>query len=422
MERQNRILTILSLLLLVLVAVVVLTKAPERDAGADGPPEHAAFPEWTADDVVNLELASSKGTLAFARVDGAWSMKQPKELPVEDRKVAEVVERLVGLKVVERELTGPPERFELGAPTRVKVTLTHKDGRSGSLWVGRDAPVGYDAYLAETDGGPVRLGNTQLQSLVRRTADDFRTRLVWKMSPGGAKRIVFERAGTIVTLRKDEHGWWLAESGVRADGEAVEEWLGRASGVAFDSFLDDVDLDTVGLAHPSESITVEDAGGVHVLRFGTADTAGTAAQGDGPPGRVGATGTELPRYAGWEATQLLPVRRWEIERVEIAGEGHDAVFVKVDGAWRRDGGGPVEGMDRFFDALSAVKADRTRSAASPGEGTLRVTVGMGEGRAEAVRLGAAGRDGMRAAQETSGGPAFWVADTTLQALFTALPR
>ncbi len=421
-ERQNRILTILSFLLLVLVAAVVLTKDPERDAASDGPPEHAAFPEWTADDVVTLELASQGGTLAFARVDGSWAMKQPRELPVEDRKVAEVVERLVGVKVVERELTGPAERFELGAPTRVKVTMTRKDGTSRSLWVGRDAPVGYDAYVSETEGGPVRLGSTQLQALVRRGADDFRTRLVWKMAPGSAKRIVFETAGTAVTLRKDDHGWWMGDSGVRADGEAVEEWLGRASGVAFDSFLDDVELDTVGLARPERSVTVEDAGGVHVLRFGTADASGTAAQGDGPPGRVGAGATELVRASGWEATQLLPVRRWEIDRVEIVGEAHDAVFTKVDGAWRREGGGNVEGMDRFFDALSAVKADRASAAAAPGDGSLRVTVGMGEGRSESVRLGAPGRDGVRAAQETAGGPPFSVPDAGVQAMITAIPR
>ncbi len=421
MERQNRLVMALSLVLLALVAIVVFTKSPEKGADDDGPAEHAAFQEWKSDEVTRLELTRAGTTLAFARVDGAWTMEAPKKVPVDDRKVDEVVDKLVGVRLQERTMGADAATYELGPDQRVDVALTRKDGTVVHLFVGRDAPVGYAAYVQERADGPVLVSTSQLQSLVRRGVDDFRTRTLWKVSAGTAKRAVIEDGSTKVILRKDDHGWWLGDAGPRVSGEAVEGWLSELSTVSADALLDEVDPATIGLAQPSASVTLEDADGTHVLRFGSTTPEGVHAQGDGPPARVPATARTLVKTDGWLDTELLPVRRWEVDHVEIELDGVKKSYTKADGVWKNAAGASVDGVDRLFDAIAAVKVDRTLAAGPVSALAGAFTLGQGTTRVETVQFSAAGKDGTRVGQDRAGGPPFVVDGAALAAVISAAP-
>ena len=419
MERQNRTITIVSLVLVALVAVVVLDKDREPPTDYDAPPEHAAFETLEASDVFGLSLKSASETLTFERRDDGWTLVAPRELRVDDRKVQEVVDRLASLRLEERTLTAERKGYGLDEANRVAVALTRKDGTVLDLWVGHDAKVGYDAYVAETVDGPVLLAKAQLRSLVARSIDDFRDRKAWRISSGTATRIVIEdaREGTLrkVEVVKDASGLpgWRLVDGARADEDAIQEWLARATTVNATRFGDGMDLAEVGLAQPRASVTVVDADGTHVLRFGadSPDDAATWAQGDGGAVLLGPDATDLLTSTDWALARAIPLHRFTVDRVEVTLDGATTRLAKTDGTWSRQDGGTIGDIQTVFEALDAVKADRAPGAQAPSPiiGTLVVAEGD---RTLTIELGPA-RDGWHPARE-AGGPAYRIEAATLR--------
>src|SRR5436190_4420475 len=99
-DRQIRLLTILSAVLLVLVAVLVLVKPPETDDNEEGAKFSPAFGEAVdASTVTGIDLESAAGTVHLARVDGVWRLTAPFEGLAEERKVEDLVRTLTELEV-----------------------------------------------------------------------------------------------------------------------------------------------------------------------------------------------------------------------------------------------------------------------------------------------------------------------------------
>lgn len=424
MERQNRLITFLSVALLALVALVVLGKDPAKKAGEDDDHEPPSEKVWEGqkDDLERLALRNESGEIVFEKKDGAWTMTAPKPLPVEDRKVTEVVERFAALEVQERELTGDLATYGLDAAQRAEVELRGKDGKSLVVYVGKDAPVGFRTYVALAPEGPALLASTQVHDLAARKADDFRSNVAWKASAGTAKRVRIQEGDRAVVLRKDDHGWWLGDEGPRASEEAVQDWLAKAEALRVVEFLDDADPAHLGLATPTTTITVEDEGGTHELRLGARAGEGVAAQGDGGPVRLGLDAAELAKLDGWTDTKLIPVRKWQVDGVEVQLGDRTGRYTRKEGVWTDAAGKEVQ-VDPLLEAMAGAAADRSApGVAAPASTWGRVSLAEGETRKEAVVLGPPGPDGAHAAKDEAGGPPFLVPAATVQALGAALPQ
>jgi hypothetical protein len=424
-ERQNRLLTILATVLLVLVAIAVFAKKPDEDAGDPDAPAQRDLFELEADTVQSLTLVNAAGSLSFAKADGAWKMTAPREGPVEERRVTEIVDRIADLKVQEKGFDGALADFGLDEAARVTVTVGTGDGKTLTLYVGRDAPVGYRGYVAESADGPALLASSRVSELVKRTPDDFRSKEPWKLSTATARRIRIEdtaAAGpTAVVLRKDDHGWWLGDDGPRASTEAVDEWLSRASLLRAESFLDGVDPATVGLVAPTTSIVVEDDAGTHTLTLGQRDEAGVAARTDAGLVRFGADGVDLVKLDGWVADGLLPIRRTQLDGVDVKLGPKAAQFTRGDGGWLDAQGAETPLADALLEALEAAKADRTGAPVALTETWGAITLKEGGDRSEGLTIGQELPAGGRAAKDNAGGPPFRLPPETLTALSAALP-
>ncbi len=422
MERQNRLLTVLATVLLVLVAIAVFAKKPEKDAGDPDAPAQRALFTFEADTVQSLTLVNPSGTISFAKADGAWKMTAPRELPVEERRVTEIVDRLASLKVQEKGFDGALADFGLDEATRATVTVGTGDGASLTLYVGRDAPVGYRGYVAEKPEGPALLASSRVSELVQRTPDDFRSKEPWTLSTGTARRIRIEDGGRSVVLRKDDHGWWIGDDGPRASTEAVDEWLSRANLLRVSTFLDGVDPATVGLDAPTTTVVVEDDGGTHTLRLGARDESGVAAQTDAGLVRFGPDGAELVKLDGWAAEGLLPIRRADLDTVEITLGPKTARFTRADGGWMDASGAETPVADALLAAMEAAKADRTSPpVASLTETWGSIVLSEGADRAETLTIGQALPTGGRAARDAAGGPPFRLPAESIDALAATLP-
>ncbi len=420
MDRQNRLVTGLLLVFLVLAAVVWFGEPPTRDAeeAATKPPSRVAFEGLKAEDVTRIVLRRASGELRFERTDGEWAMTAPRALAVEQRKVQEIADRFAPLELEDRSLTGTPESYGLDATNRVEVELAKEDGTTVRVFVGNDAPVGWAAYAAEAADGPAFVATRQLRDLAARGIDDFRSKNAWSISPGTARRVRIASEGREVILRKDDHGWWLGDAGPRADADAVDKWLGDASGAKVAAFLDDADPASVGLSPPASSLVVEDADGTHTLDLGPAGPDGAAARLDaGAPFRVDTAALALLDTTGWESPTLLPVRRAQIDRIDVADGDLSAVFVRGDTGWTREGG-PAFDVEPILAAIEAARADRVATAGELGTARGRISLLEGADRRETVLLGEVTAQG-RVAKDEAGGPTFVVPTADLDAILAA---
>lgn len=423
MERQNRILTVLSIALLALVAVFVLGKDPAKKAGEDDhePPSEKVW-DPPKDELERVSLRNEHGETVFEKKDGAWTMTAPRPLPVEDRKVNEVVDRFAALEVQERELAGDLATYGLDEAQRAVVELRGKEGKALTIYVGKDAPVGNRTYVALKPEGPALVASSQVRDLATRKPDDFRSHVAWKASAGTAKRVRIQQGDRAVVLRKDDHGWWLGDDGPRASEEAVLDWLGKAEALRVVEFLDDADPANLGLTTPSATLVVEDAGGTHELRLGARAGEAVAAQGEGGPVRVGLDALELVKLDGWVDGTLLPVRKWQVDGVEVQLGDRTGRFTRKEGTWT-DAAGKEASVDPFLEALAGAAVDRaTPGVAAPASTWGRVALAEGDTRKEIVVLGPPGPDGAHPAKDEAGGPPFLVPAATVEALRAALPQ
>ncbi|MFZ5478367.1 MAG: DUF4340 domain-containing protein [Myxococcota bacterium] len=421
MERQNRLITGLLLAFLVLVLVAYFGKEPAKKADDDSPPERKVL-EWKSDDVTSLELAGPGRTVTFAKTDGVWKMTAPKEAPAEERKVTEIVDRITGLEVEEREITGNLADFGLDPEHRTAVTLKKADGTSATVYVGKDTPVGYRTYVAEKPDGPVLLAATRIGEMAQRGPDDFRAREPWRVSSATARRVRVEDAGRSVVLRKDDHGWWLGDEGPRVDEAKVQDWLAKASALRAETFHDGVDPASLGLASATTTIQVEDDTGTHALRYGNRDAGGVDVLGDqGPAMRLGPEALELLILDGWTSSELLTVRRWQVDTIEVQLGDVTARLAKKDGKWTDAAGKEVE-VDALLDAVESGTADRARAdVPAPATPWGKVVLAEGATRREEVTIGEP-VDGGRVAKDAAGGPPFVVPQATIDAIVAAVPK
>jgi hypothetical protein len=421
-ERQNRLLTVLVTVLLVLVAIALFGKKPDDDAGADpdAPPEHKLF-TFDAATAQTLALTNGATTISFEKAEGTWKMTAPKQIAVEERRVTEILDRIASLKVQDKGFDGPLADFGLDEAGRATVDIGTGDGKHLVLYVGRDAPVGYGSYAAEKPEGPALLASSRVGDLVKRGPDDFRSKEPWKIATGSAHRVRIEDAGTTVVLRKDDHGWWLGDDGPRAASDKVDDWLSRAGMLRAESFEDGADPATLGLATPSAAITVDDDAGTHELKFGNRDEKGIEAQSDAGLIRLGTDAVDLLKPTAWTETKLLPVRHAQVDTVDVLLGDKTGRFLRADDAWQDAAGAASTAPDAILTAIEAATADRASAPVALTETWGHVTLAEGTSRTETVTLGQVLPDGSRAAKDEAGGPTFRVPAAALTAIAAALP-
>lgn len=423
MERQNRLLTILSVVFLLLIVVVVLGKDDrKRTPGEDGAPaRHDLFPYESAD-VTGVTITTGGKDLTFTRENGKWVLAGSDSITIDDRRVSELVDRFASLEVEERTIAGKPEDLGLDDDHAVQVAFTTAS-QTHRVWLGKDTTVGYATYLKEAADGPIQLASSKVGDLVRRGVDDFRSKEVWSISSATARRIRIEAGGRSVVLRRDTHGWWLGDEGPRADKDTIDEWLRDAQSVRSAGFLDDQTPASAGLDSPAARIEVEDEAGTSTLRFGPPEDDGAIAATDHGVVRVGTDAMDLVRLDGWESKQLIPVRRYQIDRLEVRLGDRSIALTRAEGKWSDADGNPSALGDALLQKLEDAPADHARTGLPARQGEYgRILLAEGADRTETVVIGQELGDGTRVATDAAGGPPFAVTQAALDSIASGLPE
>ena len=422
MERQNRLLTISFIILLALVVLLFIDNKQNGGKKHSDDPNALATHElvdYKPEDIVKVTVQNGAAeAVKFEKSTGEWAMVAPKQVAIDASKVSEIVDRLDPVLVEERTLSGEAAGYGLDPLTRAQVTLESADGRSWTVWVGKETTVGFGTYVQTAEGGPVGVAQKHLADITHRGIDDFRTKTVWTFSTGTARRVTVKRGEANVVLRKDDHGWWLGDAGPRVDESTVKDWLQKADLIRADSFEDSsvVELQTVA------TLTVEDADGTHTLTLGDADSTGVLVKGDSALVRVPVTVNDLVKLEGWQGTTLMEVRKFQVDNIAMQLGDYKATWVKTDGVWKDGDGKPSARPEGLLDMIERSHGDRSAIPAGATSGWGSITLSessSGTPRSESLTFGdpvTTGEFAARVVRDAAGGPAFTVLQADLDVL------
>ncbi len=413
MERQNRLLSILSVILLVVVAVIVLDwqRLADEPKDLDAPPSRDLF-AFESEAISRVSVKRADGELLFEREEGQWKMTKPVVALAKGSSVEAIIDRLAAVRIEDAVMSGPDADYGLDEAKRTELRLEKDDGTAFTVYIGKDTPVGYKSF-AQVPGDPgTHLLDNQLATLLEKGPDDFRSKDVLAFSPGSVDRIRIVAGAVETVLRKDDTGWWLGDTGPRADGKRVADWMSAMSLLKADRFLDGQEPAALGLDNPALLVAVKDAGGTHTLRVGAADGDGANAAAADVAFRIAAADLDkLNPGEPWASARLVDTQSWKVDRVVVKLGDQSFEASRKDGAWQKPDGTAVETADTLIDAILDLAVDRSGSPTMAGSWG-RVELGLGAEKL-VVAIGDASPDGARVAKEEAGGPAFSIPAASL---------
>jgi hypothetical protein len=421
-DRQIRLLTILSAVLLALVAVLVLVKPPADDK-KEGDKFSPAFGESIdASTVTGIDLDGPAGTVHLAKVDDVWRLTAPLDELADERKAEDLVRTLTELEVGKPldVADGSLASFGLDAPVVARVE--RGDALPLVARIGNDAPVGMRTYVQIGDDPKVRVSRERVRSAVAMSVDDLRDHAVARFDHSEVKRIEIGTP-TKLTLREDDLGWWVsAASGgeLRADEARVRSFVQDILDVRADDFppastwegrtpIDQLPI-RLWLGDATEPALVE------VDRW-SADEWSVIGPAQKAPVRVKLA--PLPGMSlavdPWTATSLLPVRDPQLTAVRLETPHTSFSAKRESETWTPAAGASV------VSAITASRVDRSRKIDRPtAPPTGRIELEEDGHRLQTLALFAALSNGDVPASDRDDGPVFVVSASQIQTIEQAV--
>lgn len=237
---RSRGLLIASAVLAVLAAAVWWTNRHKKeDSETKKSPELWALGQ---DEITSVEIARRDGerTRIEKGQDGAWRIVSPEPLPADKDAISNFVSSAAKVeadKVVEEK----PEdlaAFGLKEPY-ARLLVTTKDGRTRTLLLGDDAPVGGGAFAKLDGDAKVYLLASWTKSGLDKLAVDLRDKRLMTFDRDRIVRVEIARGKDAFELSKNAQGNWVISrpQTFRADGWSVDDYVRRLQDLKLDPLL-----------------------------------------------------------------------------------------------------------------------------------------------------------------------------------------
>ncbi len=242
-------------------------------------PESPAQPKLLSlkqDEITKIEILRREGetTRIEKGSDGAWRITAPEPLAADRSAIDSLVSSAAALnadKVVEEK---PQDLavFGLKEP-QARVVITLKDGKSRTVLLGDDAPVGGGGY-AQVDGDPkVYLLTSWVKGGLDKLAVDLRDKRILTFDRDKIVRVELARNKETLEFSKNAQGAWVISRPqmYRADSWSVDDYVRRLQDLKLDPLLtSDQKADLEKQFRAGETlvtVTVTDAGGAQKLEL-----------------------------------------------------------------------------------------------------------------------------------------------------------
>jgi len=421
-ERQIRLLVVLSAMVIVVGLLYALVPRRTGELPWD---EAATVPIWSfqTDQVVELAVTVADGPTARVRRDErGWQLVEPEQRPADPRRIEGVLRALaqieLGVPIVE---SSAPD-LGLGEPPRGRVQVVLRSGRSLSLALGDEAPVGWRTYARAPDDSLVAIsGHLADDVLLPPTSFRKGDVLSYPLASVAAAEL-HSPAGSLRVARDGSGEWWVEGWG-RADLRAVDNLFVSLLDLRVASFADHLvqgDLDD-----PRHRVVVELIDGERVeARFGDTLPMGRLVRTSS--GDFGLVPPEFLALLDQGPSDLLdrhafPLRRDGVDRVEVSIDGQRATLEGGQGSWRAAGLSPA-GAQRLFEALdrAGTELPPREPLAELGPISGRARIHSGGDKVRLIELGAV-EGGMRRIRDASGGPITTLAEPQITRIKDQMP-
>jgi hypothetical protein len=242
-------------------------------------PENASSPKLLSlkqDEITKIEIQRRDGetTRIEKSGDGAWRITAPEPLPGDKSAIESLVSSAASLnadKVVEEK----PEdlaAFGLKEP-HARIVITLKDGKTRTVLLGDDAPVGGGGF-AQVDGDPkVYLLTSWVKGGLDKLAVDLRDKRILTFDRDRIVRLEIARKQETFEFSKNAQGSWVISrpQTYRADSWSVDDYIRRLQDLKLDPLLTSdqkTDLEKQFKAgEPVTTVAVTDAAGTQKLEL-----------------------------------------------------------------------------------------------------------------------------------------------------------
>lgn len=368
-----------------------------------------------ADAIEELRIVAKGDTSVLRKSDGTWKLVEPLATDADTSAVSGVVVNLSSLEI-EREVdpkAADLAQYGLAAP-RAEVTFSGKNGVTGRLRLGDNAPTGSDMYAAKGDDARVFLVTASVEASLVKSAFELRDKRVLHFERDKADGLEITTATGTIGLTRTNSEWRLgAPSGGRGDYAAIEGLLTRLSTTTM-SAIEATDLTALpkyGLDKPVATVVVKTGSASATLALGTTADGKTFARDLSRPMVFTMDATfatdvqkseneyrrkEVFDFRAFSATQIVLTRGAEVVTFQKKAGAGD----KPADSWTVTGPGAAAArdvsaglMEDALTKLSGVQA-RTFDAAAPAGTTpvMKVNVSFEENKKEEASFGRTGAD------------------------------
>lgn len=216
------------------------TRKDEPAGGADAAKSPKILSLAEAD-ITRIEIRHRDAEVTRVDRDGSsWKITSPEPLPADRDAVNGLVSAAASVtadKIIE-EKPADLAAFGLQAPSSV-VTITLKDGKSRTLKIGDDAPVGGAAYVQVDGDARVFTLASFSKSAIDKLAVDLRDKRILPFETEKLTRVELAAKGAALEFSRNAQNEWaiVKPSPMRADNWQVEELLRKLRELKLDPLL-----------------------------------------------------------------------------------------------------------------------------------------------------------------------------------------
>ncbi len=245
--KKYRSAIILTALLAVLVAVAYWDEWQTKRDDAAKASENLAFSIKSEDliRIVHVEAASGE-RIELVKDGASWKIKSPFEAAADVDAVNSFIKTMLEYKS-EKRVSDAKEKwgdFGLSSPQR-SISLTDSAGKTETLHVGSQAPVGYSAFFRMGDEGAVFVGSQYIITSTGKTAREFRDKSIGRIESSDIAQLNYYVGGELILSAAQNDGKFVVTKPEAIDGDHSEiiGFIGELNSAKAEEFNDNPDAE-----------------------------------------------------------------------------------------------------------------------------------------------------------------------------------
>ncbi len=220
---------------------------------------------------VKIEKKDAAPTV-IAKVSDKWALVQPKPMPADQEAVGSMITALSALnadRVVDEK---PADLGPFGLTTpKEQIVITRKDGKTQTLDIGDDSPVGSGVFAKLAGDSRVFVIPTYTKTNFDKTAKDLRDKRLLTFNSDKLTNVQLTAKGQTVDFGKNAQNEWaiVKPKPMRADGSQIDDLVRKLKDAKMDTSVSDEDAKKAEAAFASSpqiaTVTVTDNSGPQAL-------------------------------------------------------------------------------------------------------------------------------------------------------------